>query len=88
MTLTEDVLAYMTLALQVADPERELPDEEQLLVGQAALDLLEREPLDAMATITGIAFGLLRDLSHLTGRTREELWQEVALNYAETEGAT
>ncbi|MEJ8645287.1 hypothetical protein WKI68_36945 [Streptomyces sp. MS1.HAVA.3] len=88
MTLTQDVVAYLTLALQTTDPEQDPPEEIQLLVGETVLDLLEREPVDTVGTLTGITFGLLNDLSHLTGRTREELWQEVALNYAETEGET
>ncbi|MFD3698506.1 hypothetical protein ACFWUZ_20545 [Streptomyces sp. NPDC058646] len=85
MTLTHDVLAYLTLALQTTDPDQETPEEIQLLVGESVLQLLEREPVDAVGTLTGIAFGLLNDLSHLTGRPREELWQEVALAYADTE---
>ncbi|MCX5607187.1 hypothetical protein OHB39_06265 [Streptomyces sp. NBC_00047] len=88
MTVTQDVLAYLTLAMQTTDPDEETPEEVQLLVGQAFNDLLDTSPADAVGTLTGIAFGLLHDLSQLTGRTREELWQEVALNYSASEGET
>lgn len=85
MTVTEDVLAYMTLALQTANRGEDTPEEVQRLVGQSVIDLLANEPVDALGVVTGVAFGLLSDLSTLTGRTREDLWQERALAYTSTE---
>lgn len=87
MSALEDVLAYLTLALEsaCADP----PSEATLfLTGQAAIDLAEDAPVDAITTLGALTLQLLAEVAGLKQRTPQNLWQERALALAESKEST
>ncbi|WP_405436677.1 hypothetical protein OG373_06765 [Streptomyces avidinii] len=82
MTAVDDVVVYLTLALESAST-RPTPEATLFLTGQAAIDLAEDAPVDAITTLGAIALQLLVEVANLRQRTPQDLWQERALALAE-----
>ncbi|MGW6785387.1 hypothetical protein [Streptomyces sp. NPDC054987] len=83
-----DVFAYLTLALESASAEQPPSEATLFLTGQAAIDLAEEAPVDAVTTLGAFTLQLLIEVAHLKHRSPQDLLQERALVMAEQPGTS
>ncbi|MGW2040494.1 hypothetical protein [Streptomyces virginiae] len=83
-----DVVAYLTLALESASGEQPPSEATLFLTGQAAIDLAEDAPVDAITALGAFALQLLVEVAGLRQRAPQDLWQERALALAEPDTST